>query len=55
MHFGVAFANVFTFAEPDGARAGGRIGAAVRALPVLTASGLLIGGLSLAARALVRV
>jgi len=37
------------------ARTGGRIGAAVRALPVLTAGGLLVGGLSLAARALVRV
>jgi nickel/cobalt exporter len=33
------------------ARAGGRMGAAVRALPVLTAGGLLVGGLSLAARA----
>ena len=36
-------------------RASGRIGATVRALPVLTAVGLLVGGLSLAARALVRV
>jgi nickel/cobalt transporter (NicO) family protein len=36
-------------------RASGRIGATVRALPVLTAGGLLVGGLSLAARALVRV
>jgi ABC-type nickel/cobalt efflux system permease component RcnA len=33
------------------ARSGGRIGTAVRALPVLTAGGLLVGGLSLAARA----
>lgn len=34
------------------ARAGGRMGTAVRALPVLTAGGLLVGGLSLATRAL---
>ncbi len=33
------------------ARGPGRIGVAVRALPVLTAGGLLVGGLSLAARA----
>ncbi len=33
----------------------GRLGAAVRALPLVTAGGLLVGGLSLAARALVRV
>jgi nickel/cobalt transporter (NicO) family protein len=34
-------------------RGPGRLGAAVRALPVLTAGGLLVGGVSLAARALV--
>ncbi|MCI3948229.1 MAG: High-affinity nickel-transporter [Acidimicrobiales bacterium] len=33
----------------------GRLGAAVRALPLVTAGGLLVGGLSLAARALGRV
>ena len=36
-------------------RGPGRIGAAVRALPLITAGGLLVGGLSLAARAIVRV
>jgi ABC-type nickel/cobalt efflux system permease component RcnA len=35
------------------ARGPGRLGVAVRALPVLTAGGLLLGGLSLAARSLV--
>ena len=35
------------------ARGPGRLGAAVRALPLVTAGGLLVGGLSLAARALV--
>jgi hypothetical protein len=37
------------------ARTGGRLGAAVRALPLVTAGGLLVGGVSLAARALVRI
>jgi ABC-type nickel/cobalt efflux system permease component RcnA len=36
-------------------RGGGLLGAGVRALPLVTAGGLLVGGLSLAARALVRV
>ncbi len=36
-------------------RTGGPVGAAVRALPLVTAGGLLLGGLSLAARALIRV